>query len=175
MTTLRNAPNMFSIKQTEQWNSQRLRLTSWHIPQKICNHIGTSCKSRPKWDYREKIWLQRFSKNEWTSMDKLNMQWTCPPVPGMEITCRNWHTIVNNPQRKPKDIRAIYVKAVFDIRPKNRNWHKKTNWRRKYHRLSRRSQHIHIIFNHNETTCKQRHIRPQIRIHMHWRQIFLFK
>ena len=40
------------------------------------------------------------------------------------------------------------------------------NLRRKYYRLSIRSQHNHIRLNHNENTCQQRHLRRQIKIHM---------
>ena len=38
--------------------------------------------------------------------------------------------------------------------------------------LSRRSHHDQIRLNHNETTCQQRHIRHQIKIHVNGRKIF---
>ena len=69
---------------------------------------------------------------------------------------------------KPKDRRTTYVRAVCNIRPqKNRAPLNNTHCRRESDRLSRRGQHTNIRLDHHETPYKQRHIRRQIKIHVH--------
>ena len=38
---------------------------------------------------------------------------------------------------------------------------------------TRKIQHTNIRLDHHETSCKQRHLRRKIEIHMHGREIFL--
>ena len=56
---------------------------------------------------------------------------------------------------------------------KNRDPYNKTHCRRESDRLSRIGQHTNIILDHHETRYKQRHIRLQIKIHVHGRKVIL--
>ena len=120
--------------------------------------------------------IQIHTKNGWTIMEKHNVQWTWSPVPGMETTCSNWYNRVHPSQIQTK----IQNRNLCDISmrhqtTKNRTSQNKTHCRNKYNILYRRSYHTHIRLNHNENRCKQCHIRHQIEIHVHGRQIFLPK
>ena len=69
---------------------------------------------------------------------------------------------------KPRDKRETYVRAVCNIIPAQN----KTHCKRKYYRLSRRSQDTNMRPDHHETPCKQRHIRRQIEVHVHGHERF---
>ena len=89
------------METTHNETLQRHRLLFPHIPPKICNKSVTNRKPHPLWDCRKVLGIQRPGKNGWTGIEKLNVQWTWPPVPGMK-KCRNWNNRVKTSQRQTK-------------------------------------------------------------------------
>ena len=72
---------------------------------------------------------------------------------------------------KPKDRMATYVRDVCNIQPQKIE--NKTRYKRESDRLFRSGQHTNIRLENNETPCKQRHLRHQIKINVHESILFL--
>ena len=107
-------------------------------------------------------------------MEKFYVQRTWTPIPGLEKHAGTDKIEFKFPQGQTKGQKGnIYESCMQYPTPKNRHPSNKNHCSRESNILSKRVQNTNIRLDHHGTPCKQRHLRRQIKIHMHGRKIFL--
>ena len=116
----------------------RHRLLCLHKQQIRNNHIGTNGKSHQPQNHWKHFGIKIPSQYGKTGMDKLNVQWTCPPVPGLKDTYRKLHNILHFPIRKTKGQKGnLRKRSMQNKTSENRDSYDKTHCRSKSYILSR--------------------------------------